>query len=66
MALDEIVIREVVTAASAALEMLVLDRCPGMRNIVECLRDGFFTAGTAGSALGLVAGLLYRDFRRDG
>ena len=42
-----------------------IDRCPGMRNIVECLRDGLFTAGTEVSALGLVAGLLYRDVRRE-
>jgi hypothetical protein len=36
-----------------------------MRNIVECLRDGLFTPAQQVSALGLVAGLLYRDFRRE-
>jgi anti-sigma regulatory factor (Ser/Thr protein kinase) len=50
----EIVIREVATAASANLELLALDRGPGMRNIAECLRDGFSTAGTAGTGFGAI------------
>jgi anti-sigma regulatory factor (Ser/Thr protein kinase) len=50
----EIIIREAVTATSRALEMLALDRGPGMRNIAECLRDGFSTAGTAGIGFGAI------------
>ncbi len=50
----EIVIREVVTAAGSSLEVLALDRGPGMRNIAECLRDGFSTAGTAGTGFGSI------------
>ena len=50
----EIVIREVATAASSSLELLALDRGPGMRNIAECLRDGFSTAGTAGTGFGAI------------
>ena len=49
----EIVIREV-PAASSSLELLALDRGPGMRNIAECLRDGFSTAGTAGTGFGAI------------
>jgi anti-sigma regulatory factor (Ser/Thr protein kinase) len=49
-----IVIREVATAASTSLELLALDRGPGMRNIAECLRDGFSTAGTAGTGFGAI------------
>jgi anti-sigma regulatory factor (Ser/Thr protein kinase) len=49
-----IVIREVVTTESSGLELLALDRGPGMRNIAECLRDGFSTAGTAGTGLGSI------------
>ena len=33
--------------ASAALEVLALDRGPRIGNIAECLRGGFSTAGTA-------------------
>jgi anti-sigma regulatory factor (Ser/Thr protein kinase) len=50
----EIVIREAVMATSRALEMLALDRGPGMRNIAECLRDGFSTTGTAGLGFGSI------------
>jgi anti-sigma regulatory factor (Ser/Thr protein kinase) len=48
----EIVIREVATHAS--LELLALDRGPGMHNTAECLRDGFSTAGTAGTGFGSI------------
>lgn len=50
----EIVIREVANAASADLELLALDNGPGMRNLAECLRDGFSTAGTVGNGLGSI------------
>ncbi len=50
----EIVLREVVTATSLALELLALDRGPGMRNVSECLRDGFSTAGSAGTGFGAI------------
>jgi anti-sigma regulatory factor (Ser/Thr protein kinase) len=50
----QIIVREVETPASLSLELLALDRGPGMRNITECLRDGFSTAGTAGTGLGAI------------
>jgi anti-sigma regulatory factor (Ser/Thr protein kinase) len=50
----EIVMREIATPASPSLELLALDRGPGMRNPAECLRDGFSTAGTAGIGLGSI------------
>lgn len=50
----EIVIREVASAHSASLEFLALDQGPGMRNVAECLRDGFSTAGTAGTGFGSI------------
>jgi anti-sigma regulatory factor (Ser/Thr protein kinase) len=40
--------------AAAGIELLALDRGPGMRNVQECLRDGFSTAGTQGSGFGSV------------
>ncbi|WP_246163002.1 ATP-binding SpoIIE family protein phosphatase [Brasilonema sennae] len=39
------------------LEILALDTGPGMRNISECMRDGFSTRGTAGNGLGAISRL---------
>lgn len=36
------------------LDILAIDRGPGMSNLAECLRDGFTTAGTAGNGLGAI------------
>lgn len=40
-----------------ALELLTLDKGPGMANLRECLRDGFSTAGTPGNGLGAIGRL---------
>jgi anti-sigma regulatory factor (Ser/Thr protein kinase) len=40
--------------ASAGLELLVLDRGPGMRNLEQCLRDGFSTGSSPGQGLGAI------------
>ncbi|MGE5353598.1 MAG: ATP-binding SpoIIE family protein phosphatase [Acidobacteriota bacterium] len=37
-----------------ALELLVLDKGPGIRNIAEAMRDGYSTAGSPGTGLGSV------------
>ncbi len=55
----EIVIR-VMPKPTGGLEILALDRGPGIRNIAECLRDGFSTAGTAGTGFGSVKRLADR------
>jgi len=39
------------------LEILGIDRGPGMTDIGHCMRDGFSTGGTAGTGLGAVARL---------
>lgn len=36
------------------IEIIAIDRGPGMRNVAECLRDGYSTAGTPGTGLGAV------------
>lgn len=41
----------------AGVEILALDKGPGIDNINECLRDGFSTAGTPGNGLGAVTRL---------
>jgi anti-sigma regulatory factor (Ser/Thr protein kinase) len=40
--------------ALAGLELLVLDRGPGMANLDQCLRDGFSTGGSQGNGLGAI------------
>ena len=39
------------------LEMLALDRGPGIRDVAECMRDGYSTRGTPGTGLGAVSRL---------
>jgi anti-sigma regulatory factor (Ser/Thr protein kinase) len=39
------------------LELLCVDRGPGMANLAECLRDGYSTGGTPGNGLGAIARL---------
>ncbi|NES96271.1 MAG: SpoIIE family protein phosphatase [Desertifilum sp. SIO1I2] len=38
----------------AGIEMLALDRGPGMIDVEECLRDGFSTTNTSGNGLGAI------------
>jgi len=52
----EIIVRQILTPAASGLELLALDQGPGLRNVVECLRDGFSTAGTTGNGMGLGLG----------
>ena len=53
----EILLRSFARGAPASLEMLALDRGPGIANVGEALRDGFSTAGSAGLGLGAIARL---------
>jgi anti-sigma regulatory factor (Ser/Thr protein kinase) len=39
------------------VEILAIDRGPGVANIEQCLRDGYSTAGTPGSGLGAISRL---------
>lgn len=41
-------------ADGAGIELLALDRGPGMANVEACLADGYSSAGTAGRGLGAV------------
>jgi len=40
--------------AGGGIEILALDRGPGMTDIAACLRDGYSTGGTSGNGLGAV------------
>ena len=56
----EIIVRQILTPAATGLELLALDQGPGLRDLVECLRDGFSTAGTTGGGLGAIKRLADR------
>ena len=53
---------------AASVEMLALDRGPGMRNVARCLEDGYSTAGGAGTGLGAIRRLssLFDVYSRPG
>jgi len=41
----------------SGLEVMALDKGPGMANVAACLRDGYSTAGSPGTGLGAIARL---------
>lgn len=43
--------------ASPQVELIAIDRGPGMSNIAQAMRDGYSTAGTSGTGLGAVSRL---------
>ncbi|HYO51541.1 ATP-binding SpoIIE family protein phosphatase [Archangium sp.] len=47
-----ILLRALHQGSQVGLEMLALDKGPGMADVDRCLRDGYSTAGTGGSGLG--------------
>ena len=53
----EILLRPFALGAPASLEVLALDKGPGMANVGEALRDGFSTGASSGHGLGAIARL---------
>ncbi|HET6336024.1 MAG TPA: ATP-binding SpoIIE family protein phosphatase [Polyangiales bacterium] len=51
----EILLRRVFEDGREGVEMLAIDRGPGMRNIAQSSVDGYSTRGTAGTGLGSIA-----------
>ncbi len=49
-----LLLRKLAGESGAGLEILAIDRGAGMRNVGDCLRDGFSTAGTPGTGLGAI------------
>lgn len=49
-----IVLRGLATATKPMIEMLALDKGPGISDIARALGDGFSTSGTAGQGLGAI------------
>ncbi|MCU0686771.1 MAG: ATP-binding protein/SpoIIE family protein phosphatase [Polyangiaceae bacterium] len=56
----EIIVRELAFGGARGVEVLALDRGPGMADVARCLRDGHSTAGTRGAGLGAVTRLASR------
>jgi anti-sigma regulatory factor (Ser/Thr protein kinase) len=48
----EILLGTARSGGHAVIEILALDRGPGMANVDRCLQDGYSTAGSAGTGLG--------------
>ncbi len=54
----ELLLRSWATGSPAyCVEILALDKGPGMRNVTACMRDGFSTGGSRGAGLGAIARL---------
>ena len=50
----ELVLRPLDRDSALGLELLAIDRGPGIPNLASALRDGFSTGGTAGTGLGAI------------
>ncbi len=50
----ELLIQSLGSGVTAAVELLAIDRGPGMSDISRCLSDGYSTIGTPGTGLGAV------------
>lgn len=53
----ELLLRGIPTPTAPGIEILALDRGPGIVNIADCLRDGFSTRGTSGNGMGAIVRL---------
>lgn len=53
----ELLVRSLARDGSAAVEILALDKGPGIENVGRSFQDGFSTAGTPGTGLGAIARL---------
>jgi anti-sigma regulatory factor (Ser/Thr protein kinase) len=53
----QVVISPIRAADQRGLEILALDRGPGVADLPRCFEDGYSTAGTSGSGLGAIARL---------
>jgi anti-sigma regulatory factor (Ser/Thr protein kinase) len=51
----ELLLRPFGSERAQGMDVLVLDRGPGIRDLAAALRDGFSSAGTPGNGLGAIA-----------
>lgn len=50
-----LVLRALAAAEGPGIEIISIDRGPGIANVQQCLSDGFSTSGTSGTGLGAVS-----------
>lgn len=50
----QLILQSLSTADEVGIEIIALDSGPGMRDVNQCLRDGFSTGGTTGNGLGAI------------
>ena len=50
----EMLFTPILSATGAGLDILAIDKGPGMANVSQCLADGYSTAGTPGTGLGAI------------
>jgi anti-sigma regulatory factor (Ser/Thr protein kinase) len=50
----ELLVQRLGADARTVIELLAIDRGPGMANVARCMTDGYSTAGTPGTGLGAV------------
>jgi len=53
----QLLIRQRLGATENGIELLALDKGPGMQNVAACLQDGYSTAGSLGTGLGAITRL---------
>jgi anti-sigma regulatory factor (Ser/Thr protein kinase) len=53
----QILMRELRAGGATGLELLAVDKGPGMADVSRCLEDGYSTAGSPGTGLGAIARL---------
>jgi anti-sigma regulatory factor (Ser/Thr protein kinase) len=50
----ELIVQEAIQQQTRGLDLLALDKGPGMEKVSECLRDGYSTTGGPGTGLGAI------------
>ena len=50
----QLIVRPVQRGSASGIELIALDRGPGMSDLAECFRDGYSSAGTSGTGLGAI------------
>lgn len=53
----EILVRSIQREAALGIELMALDRGPGIANLTQCFRDGYSSAGSCGNGLGAIVRL---------
>src|SRR5262249_33047339 len=53
----EIIVRPLTRRGATGIELLALDKGPGMADVARCMADGFSTGGSPGTGLGAISRL---------